>query len=103
MTVGIGFQYNALPNTAITGEYIPRVSGYKGNHFAGDRRYNTWAVGLAYKIRLHVFQVLLSNSQSIHTTQYLPGSPDKAVPIGKWFEKGPSFHFGFNIFRQFKW
>ena len=103
LAVGIGFQYNALPNTAITGEYIPRVSGYKGNKFAGDSRYNTWALGLAYKIRLHVFQVLLSNSQSIHTTQYLPGSPDKAVPVGKWFEKGPSFHFGFNIYRQFKW
>lgn len=101
--VGLGAQYCFIKNAALTGEYIPRISGYKGNRFAGDVRYNTWSLGLAYKIRLHVFQVLISNNQSIHTSQYVPGSPDKAVAIGKWFEKGPSLHFGFNIYRQFKW
>lgn len=101
--VGLGAQYSFIKNAALTGEYIPRISGYKGNGFAGDQRYHTWSMGLAYKIRLHVFQVLISNNQSIHTSQYVPGSPDKAVAIGKWFEKGPSFHFGFNIYRQFKW
>lgn len=101
--VGLGAQYCFIKNAALTGEYIPRISGYTGNRFAGDARYNTWSLGLAYKIRLHVFQVLISNNQSIHTSQYVPGSPDKAVAIGKWFEKGPSLHFGFNIYRQFKW
>ena len=101
--IGLGAQYCLLKNTALTGEFIPRISGYRGNRFAGDPRYHSWSLGLAYKVRLHVFQILVSNNQSIHTSQYVPGSTDKAVPVGKWFNKGPSLHFGFNIYRQFKW
>ncbi len=102
-TVGLGLQYVPFKNTAISGEYIPRIGGYRGNKFASDTRYDTWSLGLSYKIRLHVFQVILSNSQSIHTNQYLPGSPNKSVPLDKWLNKGPALHLGFNIYRQFKW
>lgn len=101
--IGIGSQYQFIKNAAITGEYIPRISGYKGNGFAGDKRYNTWSVGLAYKIRLHVFQVLISNNQSIHTTQYIAGSATKPVPFDQLTKKDPAVHIGFNIYRQFKW
>lgn len=101
MALGLGTQYEFHPNTALTVEYIPRLDGYKGIADADDRRFNTWSVGLAYKIRLHVFQVLLSNSQVIHTTQYVAGS--SATRSSDLWDGGANFHFGFNIIRQFKW
>jgi opacity protein-like surface antigen len=101
MALGLGTQYEFMPNTALTAEYIPRLDGYKGIAGADDRRFNTWSVGLAYKIRLHVFQVLLSNSQVLHTTQYVAGS--SATASSKLWDGGANFHFGFNIIRQFKW
>lgn len=101
LAVGMGAQYQFIKNAALTGEYIPRIGGYRGNAFAGDPRYDTWSLGFAYKVRLHVFQILISNAQSIHTTQYIPGS--SVIQNSTLFKKGPNFHFGFNIYRQFKW
>ncbi|KAB2880278.1 hypothetical protein F9K33_05580 [bacterium] len=101
--IGLGAQYQLMKDFALTAEYIPRMGGYKGNDFADDRRYDTWSLGLAYKVRLHVFQLLISNSQSIHTTQYIPGSSTKPVPFNKLTTKDPAVHLGFNIYRQFKW
>lgn len=101
--LGLGAQYQFIKNGALTAEYIPRISGYKGNKFSDDQRYNLWSVGLAYKVRLHVFQVLISNTQSIHTTQYIPGSTTKPVPFNQLTKKDPAVHLGFNIYRQFKW
>lgn len=99
--VGLGAQYEFLRNTALTAEYIPRLSGYRGIAAADDPRFNTWALGVAYKIRLHVFQVLLSNTQVLHTTQFIPGS--SAIQKNTLWDRGANFHFGFNIIRQFKW
>ncbi|MBL7995933.1 hypothetical protein JNM05_11240 [bacterium] len=101
--IGLGAQYQPMKNFALTAEYIPRIGGYKGNDFADDRRYDAWSLGLAYKVRLHVFQLLISNSQSIHTTQYIPGSSTKPVPFNQLTKKDPALHLGFNIYRQFKW
>ncbi|NUM81326.1 c-type cytochrome [bacterium] len=101
MAVGLGAQYQFKPNAAITGEFIPRLDGYKGIKESQDPRFNTWSLGLLYKIRLHVFQVLISNTQFLHTTQYVAGS--SAITENKLFKGGANFHFGFNIIRQFKW
>lgn len=99
--IGFGSEYRVRKNTALVAEYVARIQGYRGNTFAGDRRYNTWSIGVAHRIRLHVFEVLISNNQHLHTTQYLPGSA--TVSSGKLFDNGPNVHFGFNIIRQFKW
>ncbi|MBX7150574.1 hypothetical protein K1X84_02960 [bacterium] len=101
MAVGFGAQYQFKPNAAVTGEFIPRLDGYKGIKDSQDPRFNTWSLGLMYKIRLHVFQVLVSNTQFLHTTQYTAGS--SAITENKLFKGGANFHFGFNIIRQFKW
>ncbi len=99
--IGLGVQYTPAQNVGLLVEYIPRLDGYRGNKFSGDRRFNTWSVGLAYKIRLHVFEVVLSNTQLLHTNQYVAGS--SSIGKNRPFDRGPNFHFGFNIFRQFKW
>ncbi len=99
--VGFGMQYEFVRHTAFNAEYIPRISGYKGNPFAGDRRFNLWSVGMGYKIGLHVFELLFSNSQLINTNEYIPGS--NKINENKIFSQGANFHFGFNIHRQFKW
>lgn len=99
--LGLGIQYEVRPNTAITSEYIPRIGGYRGNASSLDPRFNAWSFGIMYKLGLHVFQVLLSNTQMLHTTQYIPGSSE--IGVNRLFDHGPNFHFGFNIIRQFKW
>jgi len=101
LAVGIGGQYQFIKNASINAEYVPRFSGYRGLADAGDPRFNTWSLGLMYKIRLHVFQVLISNTQFMNTTLYVPGS--SAIYENKIYEGGFNFHFGFNIIRQFKW
>jgi hypothetical protein len=99
--VGLGVQYQLLKNAAINAEYIPRIGGYKGNGFSGDTRFNFWSVAMGYKVGLHFFEVLFSNSQLINTNEYIPGS--NKIGENKLFKKGANFHFGFNIHRQFKW
>lgn len=101
MGLGMGSEFRIISNTAVVAEYLLRLDGYKGNAFAGDRRFNTWAVGLAHRIRLHVFEVVLTNNQGLHTTQFVPGS--SSIGSASLFDQGPNFHFGFNIIRQFKW
>lgn len=99
--IGLGAEYLIGRGYAISGEYIPRLGGYKGNSFSNDRRFDNWSLAFSYKVRLHVFQLLVSNTQTMHTTQYLPGS--STITKNALYNKGWNFHFGFNIYRQFKW
>jgi hypothetical protein len=84
LAVGVGGRYIVYNNTAIIGEWVPVVDGYKANS-------NSCGIGLEYKAGGHVFQVVLSNCFGLTADQYLPGGDLKI--------KNSDYRIGFNIFR----
>ncbi len=84
--VGIGARYMFLNDLSLVGEWIPVLAGYKADRFG-------WGLGIEKKIGGHVFQVFITNSIGMTSSQYLPG--------GNLNLLDGEFRLGFNIFRWF--
>ncbi len=57
----------------------------------------SWSLGWSARTGLHLFQIFLTNTRSIHTNQVAPGG-DLGNPLAEWGE----FFVGFNLSRRWK-
>jgi len=86
LSLGFGARYMVFEDFSVISEWTPVLSGYK------DRE-NGWGLGLEKKIGGHVFQVFVTNTFGMTTSQVLPGGD---LRFGDF-----DFRIGFNIFRIF--
>ena len=71
---------------------------YNGGNVNPDAtNIGSWALGWSARRGLHVFQILVSNTQNIHTNLIAPGG-DTVNPFAPFGD----FFFGFNITRKWK-
>lgn len=92
VTVGIAGRLHVAGNMALVSEWVPIVAGYvQTTTFGNANRFDSWAGGLEIATGGHVFQIVLSNSVGLTTSQYLRGG-DLDVSSG-------DVRLGFNIFR----
>jgi hypothetical protein len=82
-SLGLGGRIMVLDDISLIGEWIPVLSGFKGER-------SGWGFGIEKKIGGHVFQFFALNSHGLTTDQVLPGGDLKT-----------GFRLGFNIFRTF--
>jgi hypothetical protein len=82
--VGVGAEWRLTRMMALTGEYIAQTGGVKAP-------YQGASIGLTLGTSRHVFQILLTNTQGVHTDLYAPGG-DLEVGAGE-------YRLGFNISR----
>jgi hypothetical protein len=86
LSLGLGARYMFPKDISIIAEWIPVLAGYKAESLG-------WGFGLEKKIGGHVFQVFLTNSIGLTSSQFLPGGTLKL--------QDGDFRVGFNIFRLF--
>jgi hypothetical protein len=84
--IGLGSRYMILNDFSLIAEWVPVVSGYHADQ-------NGWGFGFEKKIGGHVFQVFVTNTIGLTSSQFLPG--------GDLRLKDFDFRLGFNIFRMF--
>jgi hypothetical protein len=82
--VGAGIEWRVTRTMALTGEYIAQTDGVTAPYQGGS-------IGLAIGTARHVFTILLTNTQGVHTDLYAPGG-DLDVGAG-------DYRLGFNISR----
>lgn len=83
---GIGARFRVSPSVAILGEYYYRVDERRNNGF-----HNSAAIGVDISTGGHVFQIQLTNSQSMYENGFLRQTTGDVL-------KG-DIHLGFNITR----
>lgn len=83
---GIGARFKVSPSVAILGEYYFRVGERPGNGY-----HNSAAIGVDINTGGHVFQIQLTNSQSMYENGFLRQTTGNVL-------KG-DIHLGFNITR----
>lgn len=83
---GIGVRFKVSPSVAIMGEYYYRVGERANNGY-----YNSAAIGVDINTGGHVFQIQLTNSQSMYESGFLRQTTGNIL-------KG-DIHLGFNITR----
>jgi hypothetical protein len=86
LSLGIGARYMFPKDFSIIAEWIPVLAGYMAET-------SGWGFGLEKKIGGHVFQVFVTNSIGMTSSQFVPGGTLKL--------QDGDFRFGFNIFRLF--
>lgn len=86
LSLGLGARYMFLNDFSLIAEWMPILSGYKAAS-------SGWGFGLEKKIGGHVFQVFVTNSIGMTSSQFLPGGNLKL--------QDGDFRIGFNIFRLF--
>lgn len=87
--LGIGGRLKLTPRTSLNMEYYYRLNPYDGDGF-----YNALAIGFDIETGGHVFQLQLTNAQSMTETGFIPATTGD-------FWNG-DIHFGFNISRSFQ-
>lgn len=77
-TLGTHIQYYFNRIYSIWGEFSPVLSGWQGNIYWSakkeNRSYNPIAFGVAIETGGHIFDVFVTNSTRLNTTQYLIGA-----------------------------
>ncbi|MEX2594372.1 MAG: DUF5777 family beta-barrel protein [Anditalea sp.] len=86
--LGLGGRYKITPGTSLNLEYFYRFGDQTKNTF------NALAIGFDIETGGHVFQLHLTNAQSMTETGFIPAT------TGDFF--GGDIHFGFNISRTFQ-
>lgn len=81
--IGLGARVRVLPTLYLTGEFSPRVGGYKPGHHPGS-------FSLEKRVGGHMFQINFSNGLGTTPGQLARGGPSQ----NEW-------HLGFNITRKF--
>ncbi|QDH80023.1 hypothetical protein FKX85_13665 [Echinicola soli] len=87
--VGVGGRLKLTPRTSLNMEYYYRV-----NPSDDDGYYNALAIGFDIETGGHVFQLQLTNAQSMTETGFIPAT------TGNFWDG--DIHFGFNISRSFQ-
>ncbi|MDR3681792.1 MAG: DUF5777 family beta-barrel protein [Flavipsychrobacter sp.] len=90
--LGAGGRFKISKRIAITGEYYYRLSN-TDMLYNGQPTYNSFSVGIDIETGGHVFQLMLTNSQSLSERGFIGQTTDS-------WSKG-QIHFGFNISRVF--
>jgi len=85
LALGIGVGIRLLRSTSLVGEYIPRLSGFKGR---GQDRPGV-SIGLQKSTFRHTFELLISRQQPMTPAQYS-------------FQGMDTFNVGFNIYRKLR-
>jgi hypothetical protein len=85
VALGLGAGVRVLKTTSIVGEYIPRLTGFKGEF--KDRP--GVAIGLQKSTFRHTFELLISRQQPMTPAQYSYQGLD-------------TFRVGFNIYRRLR-
>jgi len=85
LALGIGVGIRFLRSTSLVGEYIPRLSGFKGR---GQDRPGV-SIGLQKSTFRHTFELLISRQQPMTPAQYS-------------FQGMDTFNVGFNIYRKLR-
>jgi hypothetical protein len=83
--LGLGGALRVLPSVSIVGEYIPRLSGFKGEVF--DRP--AVAFGVQKSTYRHTFELVFATGGPMTTSQYVVNGTDQ-------------FRIGFNIYRRLR-
>lgn len=86
--LGLGGSYKITSGTSLNLEYYYRLGEQPGN------TYDALAIGFDIETGGHVFQLHLTNAQSMTETGFIPAT------TGDFF--GGDIHFGFNISRTFQ-
>ncbi|AWW32391.1 hypothetical protein DN752_20845 [Echinicola strongylocentroti] len=87
--LGVGGRLKLTPRTSLNMEYYYRVNPYEDDGF-----YNSLAIGFDIETGGHVFQLQLTNAQSMTETGFIPAT------TGNFWDG--DIHFGFNISRSFQ-
>ena len=85
LSLGIGAGLRVMPTVSIVGEYVPRLSGFRGDNF--DRP--AVSFGVQKSTFRHTFEFVVSNTLPMATTQYTVNGTDE-------------FKVGFNIYRRLR-
>jgi hypothetical protein len=88
LALGLGGRYKITPGTSLNLEYFYRL----GEQL--EQTHNALAIGFDIETGGHVFQLHLTNAQSMTETGFIPAT------TGDFF--GGDIHFGFNISRNFQ-
>lgn len=86
--MGFGGRYKITPSTSLNVEYFYRFGD------SPEDTFNPIAIGFDIETGGHVFQLHLTNAQSMTETGFIPAT------TGDFF--GGDLHFGFNISRNFQ-
>ncbi|UCS95915.1 hypothetical protein KZP23_20460 [Echinicola marina] len=89
IALGAGGSFKLTKRTSLNLEYYYRINPNKDND-----SYNVFAIGFDIETGGHVFQLQLTNAQSMTETGFLPGT------TGNFWDG--DIHFGFNISRSFQ-
>jgi hypothetical protein len=85
LSLGIGVGIRFLRSTSLVGEYIPRLSGFKGR----EKDRPGVSIGLQKSTFRHTFELLISRQQPITPAQYA-------------FQGTDTFRVGFNLYRKLR-
>jgi hypothetical protein len=85
LALGIGVGIRFLRSTSLVGEYIPRLSGFKGR----EKDRPGVSIGLQKSTFRHTFELLISRQQPMTPAQYS-------------FQGMDTFNVGFNIYRKLR-
>ncbi|UCE41729.1 MAG: hypothetical protein JSV17_01675 [Candidatus Aminicenantes bacterium] len=86
LSLGVGAKYMFPKDFSLIAEWIPVLAGFRAES-------SGWGIGIEKKIGGHVFQVFVTNSIGMTSSQFVPGGAFKL--------QDGDFRFGFNIFRLF--
>jgi hypothetical protein len=86
LSMGFGARYMFPKDFSLIAEWIPVLAGYSSES-------SGWGFGIEKKIGGHIFQVFVTNSIGITSSQFVPGGTLKL--------QDGDFRIGFNIFRLF--
>jgi uncharacterized beta barrel domain-containing protein DUF5777 len=85
LALGIGAGIRFLRSTSIVGEFIPRLSGFKGR----EKNRPGVSIGLQKSTFRHTFELLISRQDPMTPAQYA-------------FQGTDTFRIGFNIYRKIR-
>jgi len=85
LSLGIGVGIRFLRSTSLVGEYIPRLSGFRGR----EKDRPGVSIGLQKSTLRHTFELLISRQESMLPAQYA-------------FQGTDTFRVGFNIYRKIR-
>jgi hypothetical protein len=92
ITVGMGARWRFSGNHALVGEWVHIADGYvRTRTFGNLNRWDSWGFGYEIATGGHVFQIVVSNTLGLTTTQYMRG--------GDLDPEMPDMRLGFNISR----
>src|SRR5262245_10786174 len=85
VSLGVGTGIRLLPSVSLVGEFIPRLSGFRGE----GKDYPGVSIGLQKSTFRHTFELVVSRQVAL-------------TPVQTSFQGNDTFNIGFNIYRRLR-